>query len=682
MKLNDAQLGKPGILFKDTKANIEALTGLAEGSTAYATDTNEFGSYSGAAWAWDIGGGGDVTGSGTIGTLAKFTAAKTIGNATNTDTQVAAAVTASHANTNDPTADEKAALVGTSGTPSTSNKYVTNADSRNSDARVPTAHTIDGASHTVAGRTAGQLLRATAATAFGWSTATYPDTAAKGGLVVATDANVIGALAVGLTTQVLVGGGAAIVPAWSTNLPTALTIGTAYIYRAGGIDVAVADGGTNLSSYAVGDLPYASATTTIAKLAVSVPAATFMNYVGLANGDTVPGYKALFDATVPTTVAESAAAAAGTATVSARRDHTHGAPATWAATAHAIDGTKHTITGAALSLVGATAPDTLGLITPSAAGGATAHILATDATGYTRIEGLAVGMPVVAGVTFDVLVGPPGGSFRRYANIPLMAFNRANGSAGSETAVASGESVGVFGGYGWDGSTYSFACAWYFTVDGAVSAGIVPGRIQARVRDSTGAVPFVMTIKSTGNVGFGTELPATQAHIVTTNATTDSVVNVFTLGKNVTGAGVGAANLGVAQIFQMESSTTVDTSAARIYAQWYVATHASRQADLVLTAYDTAEREGIRIRASGAAAMLGFYGVTPVVRPAALTTALTTITCSAPGTPDYAIADLVQNTGYGFVSADEGQSTLKVIANLQTRVGEIETKLVSLGLLT
>jgi len=39
-----------------------------------------------------------------------------------------------------PTADEKAALAGSSGSPSVSNKYVTNADSRNTNARTPTAH--------------------------------------------------------------------------------------------------------------------------------------------------------------------------------------------------------------------------------------------------------------------------------------------------------------------------------------------------------------------------------------------------------------------------------------------------------------------------------------------------------------------------------------------------------------
>ena len=42
---------------------------------------------------------------------------------------------------------------------------------------------------------------------------------------------------------------------------------TGTLYISGGTDVAVADGGTNISSYAVGDLLYASGTTTLSKLA-------------------------------------------------------------------------------------------------------------------------------------------------------------------------------------------------------------------------------------------------------------------------------------------------------------------------------------------------------------------------------------------------------------------------------
>ena len=66
----------------------------------------------------------------------------------------------------------------------------------------------------------------------------------------------------------------------------------------------------------------------------------------------------------------------------------------------------------------------------------------------------------------------------------------------------------------------------------------------------------------------------------------------------------------------------------------------------------------------------------------ALTTQLTTITHTAPGTPDYAIQNLTNSNGYGFVTADEGNSVLKVIANLQARLSELETKLQAAGLLS
>lgn len=50
------------------------------------------------------------------------------------------ALGASFSGANMPSAGEKAALAGTSGTPGAGNKYVTDADSRNTDARTPTAH--------------------------------------------------------------------------------------------------------------------------------------------------------------------------------------------------------------------------------------------------------------------------------------------------------------------------------------------------------------------------------------------------------------------------------------------------------------------------------------------------------------------------------------------------------------
>jgi hypothetical protein len=52
MKKNDKQLGKPGILYKNTTAAIEALTSVDEGSIAYATDTDLIGTFNGVIWLW------------------------------------------------------------------------------------------------------------------------------------------------------------------------------------------------------------------------------------------------------------------------------------------------------------------------------------------------------------------------------------------------------------------------------------------------------------------------------------------------------------------------------------------------------------------------------------------------------------------------------------------------------
>lgn len=72
----------------------------------------------------------------------------------------------------------------------------------------------------------------------------------------------------------------------------------------------------------------------------------------------------------------------------------------------------------------------------------------------------------------------------------------------------------------------------------------------------------------------------------------------------------------------------------------------------------------------------------PVVTPQSeLTDELTAITHTAASSADYAIQDLVQNTGFGFATKDEGNTVLAVIANLQARVNGLETKLVALGFL-
>lgn len=77
---------------------------------------------------------------------------------------------------------------------------------------------------------------------------------------------------------------------------------------------------------------------------------------------------------------------------------------------------------------------------------------------------------------------------------------------------------------------------------------------------------------------------------------------------------------------------------------------------------------------------IGFYGTTPVVQASAMTATLTTVTHTAPGTPDYAIQNLTQSSPFGFVTADEGNTVLSVVANLQARVSELEAIVENCGL--
>lgn len=78
--------------------------------------------------------------------------------------------------------------------------------------------------------------------------------------------------------------------------------------------------------------------------------------------------------------------------------------------------------------------------------------------------------------------------------------------------------------------------------------------------------------------------------------------------------------------------------------------------------------------------LIGFWNATPVDQPVALTAQDTSITHTAPGTPDFAIQDLTQTTPFGFVTKDEGNTVLQVVLNLQVRLAEVEARLEEIGL--
>lgn len=125
--------------------------------------------------------------------------------------------------------------------------------------------------------------------------------------------------------------------------------------------------------------------------------------------------------------------------------------------------------------------------------------------------------------------------------------------------------------------------------------------------------------KSNQTIFGSTGTPINEITHVSQTALTNAINNSLILTHNT--SGTPAAGLGTGLLFVGESSTTVDTSLGRLTYEWVVATHASRTTRSKWTVFDTAEREAIRIEASGSAAMLAFLGAVAVVRPATYTLA-------------------------------------------------------------
>ena len=157
-----------------------------------------------------------------------------------------------------------------------------------------------------------------------------------------------------------------------------------------------------------------------------------------------------------------------------------------------------------------------------------------------------------------------------------------------------------------------------YSGDNAVYSDYLSG--SSSIPIALGAWPYakVLRITPTARVGIGGGsngvTPDSTLHVQLDDAATNAVSQLLTLSHNT--SGTAAAGFGSGVLWELESSTTADQSAARVQALWYEATHATRKADLVLTAYDTAEREGLRIRGAGSAPAIGFLGATPIVRKA------------------------------------------------------------------
>ena len=88
-----------------------------------------------------------------------------------------------------------------------------------------------------------------------------------------------------------------------------------------------------------------------------------------------------------------------------------------------------------------------------------------------------------------------------------------------------------------------------------------------------------LRIDNAGNVGIGTTAPATLLHTLLASAATNAVTNVLTIGHNT--SGTVANGYGSRVLWELESSTTADQTAAALDVLWTEKTHASRTSKLV-----------------------------------------------------------------------------------------------------
>jgi len=215
--------------------------------------------------------------------------------------------------------------------------------------------------------------------------------------------------------------------------------------------------------------------------------------------------------------------------------------------------------------------------------------------------------------------------------------------------------------------------------------------------DLNGAVVEAMRIKSNGNVGIGTINPEQPVHVQGSSGETylmvedttqsggrDIKIGVTTSGNwpaiwlnqaspsvsNYAFLGGGSNN----SIFNTPVSTNMEFRVGNLN-QFHLTTGLITIFNGVNFVFTTGAGTKFGTQTSQ---KMGFWNTTPVGQPSTLTAQLTSITHIAPGTPDYALQALVDSgvgSAFGFATKDEGETLLSVVANLQLRLSQLESRL-------
>lgn len=229
------------------------------------------------------------------------------------------------------------------------------------------------------------------------------------------------------------------------------------------------------------------------------------------------------------------------------------------------------------------------------------HLTTGDANvaiGYSALDGITqgrynVGIGMLAGYLIttsdsNTLIG----AYAGYATTGANNVCIGSGSGYSLAAVSSSVTIGYNAGY------YETVGSKLY-IDNARRASEADGRIKALIYGIFAAANINQYLTVNGNV-------IGQIESTDTNA----VRTIATLRHNTTG--IVANGLGTGLAFQIETSTTENTDAARISSAWVDSTHATRKANMILSVYDTAIRTGLTIAATGSGAALTADGTLTV----------------------------------------------------------------------
>ena len=93
----------------------------------------------------------------------------------------------------------------------------------------------------------------------------------------------------------------------------------------------------------------------------------------------------------------------------------------------------------------------------------------------------------------------------------MGSFNGRKSREGA--AVIQNDALFNANGQGHDGTGFTTSATLRFKVDGSVSTGVVPGRMEFDVRDTAGVNIKAMTIKASGNVGINNIIPTNRLHV-------------------------------------------------------------------------------------------------------------------------------------------------------------------------